>query len=268
MMHLFQISVIDSELSKLLSDIQAEGLLEDKLVIIGGDHGNRFTWSRRSLGGRFEERMPFMAVSLPDTVRASQPEWQENLEQNKDKLISNFDLHLTIRKFINSSNHPPTPPESQRSPISVFEPIPSDRTCLEAGVPEAYCACIPETHLPLRSPLVQQAGRTLTNKINAIISPLRNICDSHKLSNILEARRLQSESQRVRIVIQTMHGAMYEGLLSSNGEEVVGDITRLDYAGDTVDCMERGWQQLFCYCKPEEALDQDLFDEEDKKDDK
>ena len=65
-----------------------------------------------------------------------------------------------------------------------------------------------------------------------------------------------------------MHGAMYEGLLSSNGEEVVGDITRLDYAGDTVDCMERGWQQLFCYCKPEEVLDQDLFDEEDKKDDK
>ena len=37
----FQISVLDSELSKLLSDIQAEGLLEDKLVLVGGDHGIR-----------------------------------------------------------------------------------------------------------------------------------------------------------------------------------------------------------------------------------
>ena len=39
--------------------------MEDKLVVVGGDHGNRFSWSRTSLGGRFEERMPFMSVSLP-----------------------------------------------------------------------------------------------------------------------------------------------------------------------------------------------------------
>ena len=237
----------------LLSELHEEGLLKDKLFIFGGDHGNRFTWSRTSLGGRYEERMPFISISLPED---SDPKWRDNLNSNQDKLVSNFDIHLTIKRLLNSSYEPES---TQRSPISVVDEIPSNRTCAEAGVPEYYCVCIPETYLPIRSEVVQNAARSLLKKINHIVAPFRNICEIHRQNKILEARRLQSESQRVRIVLETMHGSMFEGLISSNGEEVIGDINRLDWAGETVKCMEYNWKQLFCHCKPEKDNIQTLF---------
>ena len=259
-------------MSDFLEKLHDEGLMKDKLVIFGGDHGNRFTWSRTSLGGRFEERMPFMAVSLPKSIRDSEPQWQENMENNKEKLISNFDLHLTIKQFLsnkyknkyNKSKEKVTHQQSEREPLSILEAIPSNRTCGEAGVPEYYCVCIPESYIPLRSPLVHLAGNTLIKKINHLVSPFRNICEVQQLSKILEARRLQSETQHVRLVLETNTGATYEGLLSSDGGEIIGDINRLDFGGDTVKCMDRDYRQLFCHCRPEEVLDQDLFEDDAK----
>merc|ERR1711915_45249 len=132
--------------------------------------------------------------------------WHHNLKSNQDKLVSNFDLHLTIKRFLNKSYQPHFPVNSHRSPIPLIEPIPTNRTCAEAGVPEHYCACIPETQLPMRSPLVQEAGRTLVDRLNHIIAPQRNLCEEHKLFKVLESRRLLAETQRIRLVVETTHG--------------------------------------------------------------
>ena len=138
-----------------------------------------------------------------------------------------------------------------------------NRTCAEAGVPEYYCVCIPETYLPTRSPLIYKATKNLLRRINSLVRGYSDLCHRQQLKTIHEARRLQNSSRRLRLVVSTNTGAVYEALLSSDGAEVVGDINRLDWAGSSVDCVRQDYLQLFCHCKPQvqqsETLQQDLF---------
>ena len=120
------------------------------MVIVGGDHGNRFSWSRTTLGGRYEERMPFMSISLPKSVRETFPDWQLNLNNNRGKLLSHFDIHATMSRYL-SPERDQSNTTSTRSPVSLLEfSVAENRTCREAGVPEYYCVCSPETYLPTR----------------------------------------------------------------------------------------------------------------------
>ena len=241
---------MDSEVSNFLSSSLAAGLMKDKMLIVGGDHGNRFSWSRTSLGGRYEERMPFMSVALPPSVRESFPVWQQNLENNRDKLLSHFDIHVTMSRYL-SQERDRTNTSSNRSPLSLLErSVAESRTCEEAGVPEYYCVCSPETYLPTRSPLVYKATKNLLGKINSLVRDYSHLCHRHHLKNILEARRVQSKEQRLRLVLSTSTGGVYEGLLTSDGVEVLGDINRLDWAGSSMDCVQQDYLQLFCHCKP------------------
>ena len=255
---------MDSEVSSFLSSAMAGGLMEDKLVIVGGDHGNRFTWSRTSLGGRFEERMPFMSVSLPQRVREQFPVWQRNLHNNRDKLLSHFDIHETMSRYLSESGDNGTSRDNSRTPLSLLESSAGhNRTCAEAGVPEYYCVCIPETYLPTRSPLIYKATKNLLRKINSLLGGYTDLCHRQQLKTIHEARRLENKSRRLRLVVSTTTGAVYEALLSSDGAEVEGDINRLDWAGSSMDCLSQDYLQLFCHCKPQvrhtDSLQQDLF---------
>ena len=248
-------------MSSFLSWSLAAGLMEDKLLIVGGDHGNRFSWSRTSLGGRFEERMPFMSVSLPHRVATEFPAWQRNLHNNRDKLLSHFDIHVTMSRYLSQSGDNTTR-TSSRTPLSLLETSAAyNRTCAEAGVPEYYCVCIPETYLPTRSPLIYKATKNLLRKINSLVKDYGELCQVQRLKTIQEARRLQNSSQKVRLVVSTTTGAVYEGLLTSDGALVVGDINRLDWAGSTTDCVKEDYLQLFCHCRPQTShhLEQDLF---------
>ena len=254
---------MDSEVSSFLSSALAGGLMEDKLVIVGGDHGNRFTWSRTSLGGRFEERMPFMSVSLPQRVREQFPVWQRNLHNNRDKLLSHFDIHVTMSRYLSQSADN-TSRVTSRSPLSLLETSAGhNRTCSEAGVPEYYCVCIPETYLPTRSPLIYKATKNLLRKINSLVRGYSDLCRRQQLKTIHEARRLENRARRLRLVVSTTTGAVYEALLSSDGAEVEGDINRLDWGGFSMDCVQADYLQLFCHCKPQvqhtDSLQQDLF---------
>ena len=89
-----------------------------------------------------------------------------------------------------------------------------------------------------------------------------HLCHRHHLKTIHEARRLQNKEQRLRLVVSTTTGAVYEGLLTSDGGAVVGDINRLDWAGTSMDCVKQDYLQLFCHCKPQtehQDTEQDLF---------
>ena len=197
-------------------------------------------------------------------IRTEFPAWHENLQNNRDKLLSHFDIHVTMSRYLSQSGENTSTTSPSRSPLSVLEGSASyNRTCAEAGVPEYYCVCIPETYLPTRSPLIYKATKNLLRRINSLVRGYSDLCHRHQLKTIHEARRLQNSSRRLRLVVSTTNGAVYEALLSSDGAEVVGDINRLDWAGSSVDCVRQDYLQLFCHCKPQvkqaETLQQDLF---------
>ena len=76
----------------------------------------------------FKERMPFMSISVPESVR-SYKSWRDNLRRNQDKMVSQFDVHQTMLHFM-TSNVTTRDKDHERLPLSLLDSvIPDNRTC-------------------------------------------------------------------------------------------------------------------------------------------
>jgi hypothetical protein len=83
-----EVRVADSDFEKMFLKMHREGQLNNTVVIVLGDHGQRFSGIRKTDIGRVEERMPFLAVSLPAEFKHGYPHLAQGLEQNRDTLLS------------------------------------------------------------------------------------------------------------------------------------------------------------------------------------
>ena len=83
-----EVQVADSDFQNMFLKMQREGQLNNTVVIVLGDHGHRFSDIRKTDIGRVEERMPFLAVSLPTEFKQRYPHLVEGLEQNNNTLLS------------------------------------------------------------------------------------------------------------------------------------------------------------------------------------
>ncbi|KAI6198908.1 hypothetical protein M3Y96_00570300 [Aphelenchoides besseyi] len=145
------LELMDEPLLETLKRLEKGGVFENTVLIILGDHGNRMaSWKedniQKTFTGRIEERMPFMSIYLPHKFRDAHPEEYQNLIENKNRLVSNFDLHETFRDLLHFHNQPHNPVG-----ISLFRKIPKHRTCEDARIPEHLCMCMHQEHLDLNA---------------------------------------------------------------------------------------------------------------------
>jgi len=89
---------------------------------------------RASEQGKFEERLPFMAVRVPDWFSRRYPLAGVNLRRNADRLTTPFDLHETLLDLVDMNR--PRNMTSGRLPrgYSLFQEIPDNRTCTDAAI--------------------------------------------------------------------------------------------------------------------------------------
>lgn len=143
------VGVEDEDLSAHLSHMNDEGLFDDSVVIVMADHGHRFAKLRDTHQGQLEERMPFFSISLPKQLRNTEKgrKMEQNLRENAEKLTSPFDIHASLMDILNLSElgenelNRMQDASSKRS-LSVFKPIPVDRTCSQAGIEPHWCTCL------------------------------------------------------------------------------------------------------------------------------
>jgi hypothetical protein len=83
-----EIQVADSDFEKMFLKMHQEGQLNNTIVVVLGDHGNRFSRLRQTDIVRVEERMPFLSVSLPGEFKRRFPHLVAGLEQNRNNLLS------------------------------------------------------------------------------------------------------------------------------------------------------------------------------------
>lgn len=69
-----EIEVADSIFLQHFQQLYANGALNNTILIVLSDHGNRFNEIRQTLIGRWEERMPFIAFYVPPRFRKLHPE--------------------------------------------------------------------------------------------------------------------------------------------------------------------------------------------------
>ncbi|XP_073965898.1 uncharacterized protein isoform X2 [Choristoneura fumiferana] len=93
-------SAADEDLAWFLRRIQQAGILEDTMLFVMGDHGPRLTPFRETRQGKYEERLPLMAIVIPERLHENRPEDAAALVKNVDVLTTPFDIHTTLTDLL------------------------------------------------------------------------------------------------------------------------------------------------------------------------
>ncbi|XP_069700320.1 uncharacterized protein [Periplaneta americana] len=261
-----EVQVADSDFEEMFLNMRRNGELNNTVVIVLGDHGNRFSDLRKTDIGRVEERMPFLAVSLPEEFKRRHPHLEKGLQQNDDNLLSWFDFYEMLMDLANNNLGEKSVVERYgKIGKSPFRWISKKRTCGQAGIPEEYCICAREMQLATDDDRVRTAARDLITHINSVLlgdTIEQGLCSHLNLTRILSAQMLalgpqvaQPRGFRVlyRVMVQVIPSqALFEGTLEvdawSKAGHVVGDVNRINRYGNQSHCVTDRIVQLYCYC--------------------
>ncbi|PIC31689.1 hypothetical protein B9Z55_012303 [Caenorhabditis nigoni] len=286
------VDVEDVDLSAHLKHMNELGMFDDSIVIVMADHGHRFAKLRETHQGQLEERMPFFSIALPKELRETEKGklMERNLRENAEKLTSPFDIHASLLDILNlsatsSDDFHRMQDASQKRSLSVFRPIPTDRTCSQAGIEPHWCTC-----LSWKNALDTEEDRKLTKRIaNAVVREInkeiaveKELCAPLKLAKIIDAKKLLPDEgllayknvkdadgfvpdlsgstkaafAHYQLKIQTTPGvAIYEitlfySILEDTVELDFGAMSHVNKFGDTPHCIidKNYYLATFCVC--------------------
>ncbi|KAG7295299.1 hypothetical protein JYU34_022304 [Plutella xylostella] len=183
------LSTTDQAVADWLARFQRQGHLGNTLLVLHSDHGPRRESLRRTFTGKLEERLPFLAITLPESYKRSHPEALRQLQANQDRLTTPHDLYATyvhvigLYEYLNLYR---IPGSSLLRGMSLLEPIPASRRCAEAGIEVHWCACVRWSNVSRHDPLYHRSGEALVQYINSLTSTgaTRSLCATRYLRSI------------------------------------------------------------------------------------
>ena len=201
------------------------------------DHGARFdadsNHTRRSTtDGKYEERLPYLAIRLPPGYALRHPEKLANLRRNaaEDRLTTAFDLHETLLEFaaLRSSKTTKRTPEVEkvrgpRRGISLLDEIPASRTCEDADVAPHWCTCLQWRRTSVDDSNVRQGAIAVIDTINRMTSSHPNDCFRLTL-DVIRSADLYAADERLLLFRRSadMDGRVPEMVTPLRGEESGG----------------------------------------------
>ncbi|KAG8185929.1 hypothetical protein JTE90_010716 [Oedothorax gibbosus] len=252
--------------------LHQSGAFNRTIVIVMGDHGMRWGPIRETYIGRLEERLPMLFIALPPEFQREFPKETESLKLNSHRLITPFDIHATLVNLLHfNENWTFTNPDNVGSELSknftnralsLFQPIPEDRSCDEASIEEHWCTC--ESSLPMDTANnhVKNSAKFLVEKLNNVLKPVSKMCATLSLKTISDARVWSPSSEHIghskddnilTVIVQTSPGdAIFEGTvrISAPNEnyELLGSVSRLNLYGNQSACVKNAILRKYCYC--------------------
>uniref|UniRef100_A0A914CD67 DUF229 domain containing protein n=1 Tax=Acrobeloides nanus TaxID=290746 RepID=A0A914CD67_9BILA len=190
------VTCLDEDLMLHLKKLFEQGYFNNALVIVMSDHGSRFSGLRDTEQGQLEERLPFFSIYLPEKIRntPSGSLAYKNLLQNANRITSPFDIYATLQDVL------VWPDESELSSVilplsrsmSLFRPIPDDRTCEQAGIAPHWCTCLAWQSVmenPIDKEFSLLLAESIVQAINELTEPERKLCAHLKLHKLENSRR-------------------------------------------------------------------------------
>jgi len=191
-----RLPLADDDLRQHLVALHDAGHLDRTVLVLISDHGPRFDHTRRTARGKYDERLPYLAIRLPPSFTARHPTASENLRFNAaaGRLVTAFDVHATLLDVMHFATDQQSPPQPEtnlndgRLPraISLFSEIPVDRTCADADIAAHWCACLRWHPFSVDSTLIQEASQRVVDVINAVTSSHRSQCAELRLDEVVE----------------------------------------------------------------------------------
>ena len=279
------IQLADDDLQKLILQSRGDGVLNNTILIIFGDHGPRSSEWRSTIQGKLEERLPFFSIVLPTWIREKHPEIIQGLRENTGALTSHYDVYATLRHILSYPSMPKNISVGQSLFTKIFK---KNRTCESAGVEDHWCPCLQFEEQNVSDSSVIMAAKQVVSYINNqtnSIQKARKLCAKLQLKNILRAGK-RIPNKKVQQFARTsgkgycdscgvvldkslpkkFKNFVYElsfSVLPSNGTYeatayVNGNIIRVDpnisrtnRYGDEPSCIQNEYPFLrkYCYCR-------------------
>ena len=279
-----QLQWADEDLLAFLKHMKNSGVLDGTMLILMADHGARFQIVRRIVQGKYEERMPYFGLRLPDWFQEKYPDAVMNLKTNGELLTTPFDIHATFRHLFNFILPIDAGYTNMRG-ISLFREHSPNRTCTDANIDPHWCVCLNWQKVDRRSDTVKAAASALVEAVNSFTQPQRNLCANLALADIMDAvmyrppismlqfkrssdndgryadmsDKMTSTVDLFQLTISTTPGgAIYEATIkhdrgAAEGERFTAnekEISRINKYGNQPHCVATTIPRLrpFCYC--------------------
>lgn len=280
------IATADDDTVEFLKALEKNRVMENTLLMVMGDHGPRYANVRDTLQGKQEERLPLMAILLPEELKRRRPDVQLALEANVQALATPHDIHATILDVLDMTQHlNPYKVAGADLPrgMTLLEPIPRNRSCSEAGIEPHWCACLVWQNVSDSDPLYHQAAEAFITYINSLSESVRSECVPRTITEIKWVMRQHankrmllfagakdadgyvgkfnanvkyaSENYQLKVVVGPGRG-VYEAsmkYLVYENKFIVNmrDISRTNAYGEEPSCMSARLPHLnpYCYCK-------------------
>ncbi|KRF84091.1 uncharacterized protein Dvir_GJ12972, isoform F [Drosophila virilis] len=268
-----QTSSMDDYLRGYLQRLVAQGTMEHSIVVFFSDHGLRFGPTRATWSGHLEERLPFLFIWLPPFVRQTHPEFVEALRQNRNRLTTPYDLHMTLKHILTLSGRSGSLkslggakdcPQCQ----SLLLPVPLNRSCQDVAIEDHWCTCWAYDSVYKNSKTVRQLAKRVVHYLNDYINNFRNgslahLCVPLSLQSVSAAYKAHPNDidaghvQIYWLIFYTApNKALYEATVRYNSqlpEEdnllVTGSVSRLNTYSGEADCMNDFAIKKYCYCR-------------------
>ncbi|XP_064542248.1 uncharacterized protein LOC135431197 isoform X2 [Drosophila montana] len=267
-----QTTFMDKYLRRYLQRLVAQGTMEHSIVVFFSDHGLRFGPTRATWSGHLEERLPFLFIWLPPFVRKAHPEFVEALRQNRNRLTTPYDLHMTLKHILTLSGRSGSLeslggakdcPQCQ----SMLLPVPLNRSCEDVAIEDHWCTCreFKKFH---RSKLVKRLANHAVNHINNYIASFRNgslshLCVPLKLLRVLTVYKAEPNEidpkhiERYMLNILTSpNKALYEATLCYNRNlpdaesvQLSGSVSRISSYFGEKSCLGEVPLKKYCHCR-------------------
>lgn len=178
------IGVADDDITNWLKSLKTSGLLNNTVLIMMSDHGNRFAEIRNTLQGKLEERLPFFSFVFPDWFKRKYAVAYTNFQMNTNRLTTPFDVHETLQDILHLQMKGVIKKPAHSRAISLFKRIP-DRTCADAFIEPHWCSCLSWKALnDTSSEEVLRASKAVLDTINKFTKDYRDICEELRLDEV------------------------------------------------------------------------------------
>ncbi|CAM1292742.1 Uncharacterised protein r2_g186 [Pycnogonum litorale] len=232
---------------------------ERTAMVIMSDHGIRYGKIRSTFTGKLEERAPFMFLIFPKWFRNRYPAAMNNLNINRDRLTTQFDIYKTLKDILNFPASLASDDQDRRSEpgISLFTEVPSSRTCKDAEISRHFCVCHHYRPVDVKSSAVKMSAYSVVKKINSMTQGWREKCAELRLDIIMSAVSLNSAEilstgSLYQLMLRVLpSGAEFEATVEhTTGDRflIQGFISRINRYYNQSYCVDRRDLKHYCFC--------------------
>uniref|UniRef100_A0A1I8PE49 Uncharacterized protein n=1 Tax=Stomoxys calcitrans TaxID=35570 RepID=A0A1I8PE49_STOCA len=263
-------ATMDNRMVAYLKELESHGILETSVVLFFSDHGRRWGSLLKLPEGFLEERLPMFFISLPKWIKHEYPALVRNLEVNQGRLITPFDIHVTLLDLARLVDHTvnTTTDNDCAQAQSILEVIPEGRTCDDACIPESWCTCIPYITQSTKSDIVKKVAHLILDEMNNYLAAknITALCSKLSLSRISSAQLRDvdvpahippniatykiefSTDPKTKPLTEFSATVDYDTKLKKLIVNVE-DISRQSLYEKTAQCVEDKQQKKYCICK-------------------